>query len=51
MQNEKSLIRGALSSLRQLLAAESPFKMMKNAFYFNLKPPLMLKNGLIRKIR
>ena len=27
----------ALSGLRQFLAAESPLKMMKNAFYFTLK--------------
>ena len=32
-----SLIVGTLSSLRQVLAAESSLKMMKNAFYFTLK--------------
>ena len=31
------LFKGALSGLRQFLAAESPLKMMKNAFYFTLK--------------
>ena len=29
--------QGALSGLRQILASESPLKMMKNAFYFNSK--------------
>ena len=29
--------QGALSGLRQILAIESPLKMMKNAFYFNSK--------------
>ena len=35
--------KGALSGLRQLLATKSPFKMMKNAFYFTLKSFLVLK--------
>ena len=35
-------IIGALSSLRQSSATESPLKMMKNAFYFTLKAPLVL---------
>ena len=46
--------KGALSRLRQLLASESPLKMMKNAFYFNSKTLgilVMKQNGLIRKIR
>ena len=56
--------KGALSYLRQFLATESPLKMMKNAFYFTLKVPLVLKliiilfwlyshvkNGLIKKLR
>ena len=30
--------KGALSSLRQFLATESPLKTLKNAFYFTLKP-------------
>ena len=30
-------LRGALSGLRQFLATESPFKMMKNDFYFTIK--------------
>ena len=29
------MIKGALKSLRQFLAIESPFKMMKNAFSFS----------------
>ena len=36
--NSKHL-QGALSSLRQLLAAEDPLKIMKNAFLFYLKSP------------
>ena len=35
-------IIGALSSLRQSSATESPLKIMKNAFYFTLKAPLVL---------
>ena len=37
------LFEGALSGLRQFLATESLFKMMKNAFYFTLKALLVLK--------
>ena len=36
-------IKGALSGLRQFLAAESPLKMMKNASYFTSKPFFVLK--------
>ena len=36
-------LKCALSGLRQFLAAESPFKMMKNAFYFTLKALFVLK--------
>ena len=36
-------IKGAFSSLRQFLATRSPIKMMKNAFYFNLKVFLVVK--------
>ena len=36
-------IKVALSSLRILLAAESPLKMMKNAFYFMSKALFVLK--------
>ena len=36
-------IKGALSGLRQFLAAESPLKMMKNAFYFTSKALFVLK--------
>ena len=41
MQHEK--VRDALSGLRQLLAAESAFKIMKNNFYFILKALFVLK--------
>ena len=37
------VFKGALSGLRQLLATESPLKMMKNAFYFTLKALFVLK--------
>ena len=36
-------LQGALSSLRQFLAAESPLKVMKNAFYFTSKALFVLK--------
>ena len=36
-------LKGALSALRRVLAAESPFKMMKNAFYFTSKAFFVLK--------
>ena len=36
-------IKVPLSSLRQFLAAESPLKMMKNAFYFMSKVLFVLK--------
>ena len=67
IQNVDKLIevKGAVSSLRQFLVAESPLEMMKNAFNFNLKALFVLKifnffcldflvmykNGLIKKIR
>ena len=35
-------LKGALSGLRQLLATESPLKMMKNAFYFTSKALFVL---------
>ena len=35
--------KGALSGLRQLLAAESPLKIMKNAFYFTSNALFVLK--------
>ena len=35
--------KGALSSLRQSLATETPLKIMKNTFYFTLKALLILK--------
>ena len=37
------IIRGKLSGLRQFLAAESPLKMTKNAFYFTSKAFFILK--------
>ena len=42
----KNSVKGALPGLRQLLAAESPLKMIKNvknAFYFTSKAPFVLK--------
>ena len=59
------VVKGALSSLRQFLATESPLKVIRNAFYFTLTKlfsfsrylnfclefSVMLRNGLIRKIR
>ena len=38
-----SQFKGALSILRQFLATESALKMMKNTFYFFLKPFVVLK--------
>ena len=35
--------KGAISALRHFLATESPFKMIKNAFYFTSKALLVLK--------
>ena len=49
-------LKDAPSGLIQFLVRESPLKMMKNAFYFTLKPIfcldflVMQKNGLIRNI-
>ena len=34
---KKGALKCALSGLRQFLATERPFKMMKNTFYFTLK--------------
>ena len=36
-------LKGALSGLIQVLATESPLKMMKNAFYFTFKTLFVLK--------
>ena len=36
-------VKGALSGLRQFLAAESPLEVMKNAFYFTSKALFILK--------
>ena len=38
-----SKLKGVLSGLRQILAIESPLKMMKNAFYFTSKVHFVLK--------
>ena len=35
--------KGTLSGLKQFLASESPLKVMKNAFYFTLKAPFVLR--------
>ena len=37
------MFKGAISGLRQVLATETPLKMMKNAFYFTLKVLFVLK--------
>ena len=36
-------LKGTLTHLRQVLATESPLKMMKNAFYFTLKDLVILQ--------
>ena len=36
-------LKGTLSDLRQILATESPLKVMKNAFYFTSKALFVLK--------
>ena len=41
--NRNFKVKGALSGLRQILATESPLKMMKNAFYFTLIALFVLK--------
>ena len=38
-----SYVKDALSGLRQFLAAETPLKVMKNAFYFPSKVVCVLK--------
>ena len=38
-----NFLKGTLSGLKQFLATESLFKMMKNAFYFTLKAFFILK--------
>ena len=42
------LFKGALSGLRQFLAAKNPLKMMKNAFYFTLKALFVLLPNISR---
>ena len=37
------MLKDAFSGLRQFLAAESPLKIMKNAFYFTSKAHFVLK--------
>ena len=43
LKKELSELKGALSGLRQFLAAESPLKMMENIFYFTSKAFSVLK--------
>ena len=63
IQMFKKILKGALSGLRQFLPAESPLKMLTNAFCFTSKALFVLKifkflpwlfgrveNGLIRKV-
>ena len=38
-----SPLKGALSGLREILATDSPLKMMKNAFYLTSKALFVLK--------
>ena len=38
-----SRVKGALLGLKQFLTTESPLKIMKNPFYFNLKALFVLK--------
>ena len=42
-QEVKCYVKGALSGLTKILAAESYLKMMKNAFYFTLKVLFVLR--------
>ena len=37
------MFKGIISGLGQFLVIENPLKMMKNAFYLNLKPFFVLK--------
>ena len=39
----KKILKGALSGLRQFLSAESPLKMITNAFCFTSKALFVLK--------
>ena len=41
--HQENKVKDALSSLRQVLATESPLKMMKNALYFTLKALSVVK--------
>ena len=38
-----TVLKGALSGLKQILANGSPLKMMKKAFYFTFKAVFVLK--------
>ena len=42
-ENIQTTLKFTISGLRQFLAAGSPLKIMKNAFYFTLKTSLVLK--------
>ena len=43
LTKSKETIKGPLSGLRQFLTTESPFKIMKNAFYFTLEALFVLE--------
>ena len=43
MDKRNNIVKDALEGLRQILTAQSPLKMMKNAFYFTLKSHFVLK--------
>ena len=45
--SQRRIVKGAVSSLRQFLATESPWKIMKNAFYFINKLSLVLANQIL----
>ena len=46
----KEILKDALPGLRKLFPTESPFKMMKNAFYFILITLFILKQGFVQLI-
>ena len=43
-------LKGELSGLKQLLATKNPLEIMKNSFYFTLKPPFGLEIFLLEII-
>ena len=44
----KYFVKGTLVGLRQFLKTENPLKVMKNAFYFNLKYFFVLKIHVLK---